>query len=131
MPTVTDRPRLLVAALINVWLVGCATMTLLPREVGRPPTAEEQKAIDTFAPRAIAAARQEGLTCATVTFAMLNMPNDGMRAIARPSRIPVSSTSRSIRESCTAIALRSSARAYYPSVPTCSEAWVKVPPRPK
>lgn len=67
---------------------GLCNDDVTPPRSRASPTAEEQKAIDTFAPRVIAAARQEGLTCATVTFAMLNMPNDGMRAIARPSRYP-------------------------------------------
>ncbi len=67
---------------------GLCNDDVTPPRSRASPTAEEQKAIDTFAPRVIAAARQEGLTCATVTFAMLNMPNDGMRAIARPSWYP-------------------------------------------
>ena len=69
-------------------LTGCVTMTSIPREVGRPPTTEEQRSIDTFAPRVITAARLEGFGCTDVPFAMIDMPNDGLRSIARPSADP-------------------------------------------
>jgi hypothetical protein len=75
-------------AFVSVWLVGCGTIASIPREIGRPPTAEEQKSIDTFVPRVIATARHEGFECAEVPVAMSDMANDALRTIARPSRNP-------------------------------------------
>lgn len=75
-----------IMASMSVWLVACGTMASIPRELGRSPTGEEQRIIETFAPRVIAAARQEGFTCAEVPVVMTDMPNDAIRAIARPSR---------------------------------------------
>lgn len=72
-------------AFLSVWLAGCASVTPIPRELGRAPTEEEQRLIETFAPRVIAVARQEGFTCEQVSFAVAEMPNDDFRATARPS----------------------------------------------
>jgi Zn-dependent protease with chaperone function len=46
---------------------------------------DERQFIDAFAPQVIAAARQEGFTCGTVTFAMADLRQDSMLSTARPS----------------------------------------------
>src|SRR2546427_10772305 len=60
-----------IMALTSAWLVGCATIASIPRELGRSPAEDERRIIDTFTPRVIAAARQEGFTCAEVPFVMI------------------------------------------------------------
>lgn len=74
-----------VLASLSLWLLGCATVTSIPPEVGRAPTTDEERLIDTFAPRVIAAARQEGFTCGSVIFAMADLRQDSLLSIARPS----------------------------------------------
>lgn len=72
-----------------VWLAGCATLTYLPPELGRPPTAGERRIIEGFAPRVIAAARHEGFACPEVVFIVSErMPNDAIRLVRRPSPDP-------------------------------------------
>ncbi len=84
-PTFSRIASVLAVALL---LLGCATTTPIPREIGRIPTASEQKLIDVFALRVIAAARLEGFTCEAVRFAMIDLPHDGLRSAARPSTNP-------------------------------------------
>lgn len=72
----------------SLWLVGCATVASIPPEIGRAPTLEEQWLINTFAPQVIAASRQEGFVCGTVTFAMADLRQDSLLSIARPSLNP-------------------------------------------
>src|SRR5262249_29846007 len=60
----------------------------IPPGLGHVPTAEEQQLIDRFAPRVVAAARLEGFRCQSVTFVTLDMPNDNVRTMARPSLNP-------------------------------------------
>ncbi len=67
----------------SMWLVACATT--IPPELGRPPSDDERRIIETFAPRVIAAARHEGFTCSEVPLAMADMPGDDFRAAARVS----------------------------------------------
>lgn len=69
--------------MLGIGLMGCATT--IPRELGRIPNEEEQRLIDTFASKVIAAARQEGFNCAQVPLAIADMPGDDFRSAARPS----------------------------------------------
>ena len=78
-----SRRRLGILAVMGMGLAGCATS--IPQEVGRAPNEDEQRIIDTFAPQVVAAARQEGFACATVTFAMADLRQDSLLSIARPS----------------------------------------------
>ncbi|MBI2205269.1 MAG: hypothetical protein HYU41_15585 [Candidatus Rokubacteria bacterium] len=72
-----------------VSLAGCAALTYLPPELGRPPTADERRIIEAFAPRVIAAARHEGFACTEVVFVVSgHMPNDAIRHVRRPSPDP-------------------------------------------
>lgn len=79
------RIKQVLVASVSLWLMGCLTITSIPPEVGRAPTPAEQQLIDTFAPQVIAAARQEGFACGTVTFAMADLRQDSLLSIARPS----------------------------------------------
>jgi Zn-dependent protease with chaperone function len=78
--------RVVSVALVTGSLIGCATMhPSVPAVVGRAPTPDEQRVIEAFAPRVIAAARHEGLTCPDVRFVMKEMPNNDLRVTATPS----------------------------------------------
>jgi hypothetical protein len=71
-------------------MFACGAASTLPPELGRFPTKEEQQRIEAFAPRVIAAAREEGLRCAEVPIVMADMSHDDLRSMARPSRDPCS-----------------------------------------